>query len=173
MKTEKISRKIGEMDGSVLARFEEGHAGGATLFEMVSFLGRLGIAVSGPTVRKYVQTGLLPRSRRIGAKGKHQGSHGVYPAWCVRRIVEIKRRLGEGSTIEEIAGGSMPIQADCMQAAELLERIEEKVARQRERRAARGGRLAEMQRLVGEARRLVLDAAGQTAGPSGVERFAM
>ena len=32
---------------------------------------------SEATLRKYVQLGLLPRSVRVGRKGKHQGSQGI------------------------------------------------------------------------------------------------
>ena len=49
-----------------------------------------------------MQQGLLPRSRRVGKKGKHQGSMGLYPASAVRRINEIKRMMAESYTIEEI-----------------------------------------------------------------------
>ncbi len=58
--------------------------------------------MSEATFRKYVQLGLLPRSRRVGRKGKHQGSLGLYPATTVRRINEVKRMMAESYTIEEI-----------------------------------------------------------------------
>ena len=54
------------------------------------------------TFRKYVQLGLVPRSRRVGRKGKHQGSLGLYPATAVRRINAIKRLMAENYTIEDI-----------------------------------------------------------------------
>ena len=54
------------------------------------------------TFRKYVQLGLLPRSRRVGEKGKHRGSHGLYPAAAVRRIHLIKSLMDEGMTLEDI-----------------------------------------------------------------------
>ena len=38
-----------------------------------------GVRLSEATFRKWVQLGLLPRSRRVGRKGKHQGSLGLYP----------------------------------------------------------------------------------------------
>ena len=65
------------------------------------FRGR-GVKLSEATFRKYVQQGLLPRSRRVGRKGKHQGSMGLYPASAVRRVNEIKRMMAESYTIEEI-----------------------------------------------------------------------
>jgi hypothetical protein len=63
-----------------------------------------GIKFSEASFRKYVQQGLLPRSKRVGRKGKHKGSLGVYPAKTVRRINDVKRLMTEGYTIEEIQG---------------------------------------------------------------------
>jgi DNA-binding transcriptional MerR regulator len=61
-----------------------------------------GVALSEATFRKYVQVGLLPRSRRVGRKGKHRGSQGLYPVEAVRRINVIKKMMAEGLTLEEI-----------------------------------------------------------------------
>ena len=61
-----------------------------------------GVRLSEATFRKYVQTGLLPRSRRVGRKGKHRGSQGVYPVESVRRINAIKKMMAEGLTLEDI-----------------------------------------------------------------------
>src|SRR5438132_617252 len=46
--------------------------------------------------------GSTSRARRVGEKGKHRGSHGLYPASAVRRIHLIKSLMDEGSTLEEI-----------------------------------------------------------------------
>jgi DNA-binding transcriptional MerR regulator len=70
--------------------------------QVVDIFTRRGIRFSEATFRKYVQQGLLPRSRRVGRKGKHQGSLGLYPATTVRRINVIKRLQAEGHTIEDI-----------------------------------------------------------------------
>ena len=61
-----------------------------------------GVRLSEATFRKYVQAGLLPRSRRVGRKGKHRGSQGVYPVASVRRINAIKKMMAEGLTLEDI-----------------------------------------------------------------------
>ena len=61
-----------------------------------------GVALSEATFRKYVQAGLLPRSRRVGRKGKHRGSQGLYPVEAVRRINAIKKMMAEGMTLEDI-----------------------------------------------------------------------
>src|SRR4029079_12392400 len=61
-----------------------------------------GVRLSEATFRKYVQAGLLPRSRRVGRKGKHQGSLGLYPVEAVWRINVIKKMMAEGHTLEDI-----------------------------------------------------------------------
>jgi len=61
-----------------------------------------GVRLSEATFRKYVQSGLLPRSRRVGRKGKHRGSQGLYPVEAVRRINVIKKMMAEGMTLEDI-----------------------------------------------------------------------
>ena len=69
---------------------------------MVEVFRARGVKLSEATFRKYVQLGLLPRSRRVGRKGKHQGSMGLYPSTVVRRVNAIKRMMAESYTIEEI-----------------------------------------------------------------------
>jgi DNA-binding transcriptional MerR regulator len=61
-----------------------------------------GVQLSEATFRKYVQAGLLPRSKRVGRKGKHRGSQGLYPVETVRRIGVIKTMMAQGMTLEEI-----------------------------------------------------------------------
>lgn len=77
---------------------------GLTSRELVATFADQGIRFSEATLRKYVQLGLVPRSRRVGRKGKHLGSRGVYPVRAVRRINTIKRLMAERYTIEEIQG---------------------------------------------------------------------
>jgi len=60
------------------------------------------VRFSEATLRKYVQLGLLPRSVRVGRKGKHRGSCGVYPAHVIRRVNAVKVMMAENRTIEEI-----------------------------------------------------------------------
>ncbi len=75
---------------------------GLTSAELVAVFATQQIKFSEATLRKYVQIGLVPRSRRVGRKGKHLGSRGVYPVRSVRRINTIKRLMAERYTIEEI-----------------------------------------------------------------------
>ncbi len=75
---------------------------GLTSAELVAAFASREVKFSEATLRKYVQLGLVPRSRRVGRKGKHLGSRGVYPTRAVRRINTIKRLMAERFTIEEI-----------------------------------------------------------------------
>jgi hypothetical protein len=85
-----------------LQQIERAHADGLTAAQVIELLRARGIKLSEATFRKYVQLGLLPRSRRVGRKGKHQGSMGLYPPTTVRRVNAIKRMMAESYTIEEI-----------------------------------------------------------------------
>src|SRR5512138_3353238 len=85
-----------------IARIEAQHAGGLPAKAILEIFAPRGVALSEGTFRKYVQAGLLPRSRRVGRKGKHRGSQGLYPVQAVRRINAIKKMMAEGMTLEDI-----------------------------------------------------------------------
>lgn len=87
---------MGEPD---LVEIERGWSNGLTSRQIVDVFESRGIRFSEATLRKYVQLGLLPRSVRIGRKGKNQGSCGLYPANVVRRVNVVKRMLAENHTI--------------------------------------------------------------------------
>jgi DNA-binding transcriptional MerR regulator len=87
-----------------LRAVEGAYAEGITAVQIVDVFTSRGIKFSEASFRKYVQQGLLPRSRRVGRKGKHRGSLGVYPAKTVRRINGVKQLMADGYTIEEIQG---------------------------------------------------------------------
>ena len=59
---------------------------GLTSQELVAAFASRDVKFSEATLRKYVQLGLVPRSRRVGRKGKHLGSRGIYPVRAIRRI---------------------------------------------------------------------------------------
>ena len=90
------------LDEKVLSEIEEQSPAGLTAAQIIEAFVRRGIHLSEATFRKYVQLGLLGRSRRIGRKGKHQGSLGVYPATTVRRVNAIKQMMAAHYTIEDI-----------------------------------------------------------------------
>src|SRR5262245_18642839 len=87
-----------------LRAIEGTYAEGITAVQIVDVFTSRGIKFSEASFRKYVQQGLLPRSKRVGRKGKHRGSLGVYPAKTVRRINAVKQLMADGYTIEEIQG---------------------------------------------------------------------
>jgi DNA-binding transcriptional MerR regulator len=108
----------GLLDDRELREVEERYRDGITAVQVVDIFVARGLRFSEATFRKYVQQGLVPRSRRVGRKGKHRGSLGVYPARTVRRINAIKRLMGEGHTIEEI-------QEQFLRYTDILETLEE------------------------------------------------
>lgn len=94
--------KQGLLDEAELQAIETENPDGLTAVQVVDIFASRGVRFSEASFRKYVQQGLLPRSRRIGRKGKNRGSMGVYPTKTVRRINQVKSLMGEGYTIEEI-----------------------------------------------------------------------
>jgi len=87
-----------------LRAIETTYPDGLTAVQIVDAFTSRGIKLSEASFRKYVQQGLLPRSKRVGRKGKHKGSLGVYPAKTVRRINAVKQLMLDGYTVEEIQG---------------------------------------------------------------------
>ena len=87
-----------------LRAIETAYPEGLTAVQVVDAFTSRGIKFSEASFRKYVQQGLLPRSRRVGRKGKHKGSLGVYPPKTVRRINFVRRLMQDGYTIEQIQG---------------------------------------------------------------------
>jgi len=85
-----------------LVELERLFADGISSAEVLRLFQDRGVKLSEGTFRKYVQLGLLPRSRRVGKKGKHKGSKGLYPASVLRQIVAIKQMMSDGLTIEQI-----------------------------------------------------------------------
>ena len=92
-----------------IEQVERDRAAGITSGEVVRLFESKGARLSPSTFRKYVQVGLLPRSRRVGRKGKHTGSTGLYPVSVVRRIAVIKRMMAEGYTVEDIRGSFVTV----------------------------------------------------------------
>jgi DNA-binding transcriptional MerR regulator len=112
------SGATGILSDAEIEQIEATYPDGITAVQVVELFTSRDVRFSEASFRKYVQLGLLPRSRRIGRKGKHRGSMGVYPAKTVRRINEIKRLMADGYTIEEI-------QAQFLRFTDTLENLEE------------------------------------------------
>lgn len=87
---------------SELTKLEAERPDGLTSQEILGKLSGLGQNFSEASLRKYVQLGLLPRSVRVGEKGKHRGSKGLYPVRVVRQILAIKDMMAMDLTIEQI-----------------------------------------------------------------------
>jgi hypothetical protein len=90
------------MDELRLINAERQFAGGITSADLLNLFATWNVHMSEASLRKYVQLGLLPRSIRVGRKGKHQGSQGLYPVGVVRQILRIKELMAESYTIEDI-----------------------------------------------------------------------
>ena len=125
----------------MLERFEHEHPQGVTSQEILDTLAAHDVKFSEATLRKYVQLGLLPRSVRVGRKGKHQGSQGMYPANVVRQIQRIRDMMAQDFTIEEIQREFLFVRGD-------IEDLERSIAKvfdalreaSRERRSETTGR---------------------------------
>jgi len=121
----------GLLDSSELKKLEEAHHEGLTVSEIVSILATQGERLTEATFRKYVQLGLLPRSTRVGKKGKHRGSQGLYPPATLRRLLLIRSLMDQGFTIEQIRSQSTFVKIDIdtlrEKIDEVLKRIENTV----------------------------------------------
>lgn len=95
--------ELGFLDGE-LDDLERTCVDGLSSDAIIDLLGSKGIKLTEATLRKYVQLGLLPRSRRVGRKGGHRGSQGLYPASVIRRIQRL-RTMMQKYTIDEIKQG--------------------------------------------------------------------
>jgi hypothetical protein len=106
-----------------LDALERAHVEGMSVQQIVdAFTGR-GARLTEATFRKYVQLGLLPRSVRVGRKGKHRGSQGLYPATAVRQIDHIRRLMSQGFTMEEIQREFLFVRGDIDALRRQLKRV--------------------------------------------------
>ena len=132
---ERSTQELFEADE--LMTIEAKMPGGISSQEVISLFQERGVRLSEATFRKYVQLGLLPTSKRVGRKGKHRGSRGVYPVSVVRRINLIKALMQKGMTLEEIRDSFISIQNDIERVndaiADLFLRIEERIEHLRHR----------------------------------------
>ncbi len=115
-----------------IERIERDHASGISSKTIVEIFRPRGVRLSEATFRKYVQAGLLPRCRRVGQKGKHRGSQGVYPVDAVRRINAIKMMMAAGLTIDDIKSSFLVMKGHLDQAERevivVIDRLETQLA---------------------------------------------
>src|SRR5262249_51178624 len=124
-----------------LCRIEREHDAGISSQEILDAFASRGIKFSEATLRKYVQLGLLPRSVRVGRKGKHQGSQGMYPASVVRQIQRIKEMMADDYTIEEIQREFLFVRGDIEDLERTLSKVFEALkAAAKEKRSETSGR---------------------------------
>lgn len=144
------------IDDATLNRIEREHPQGLTSVEILDLFAESGVALSEATLRKYVQLGLLPRSVRVGRKGKHQGSQGIYPVGVVRQILRIKQMMASSLTIEQIQREVLFMRSDLQQLEQTLSSIFQKldtVLKERRREPA----ARSVAREVGDARAISKD----------------
>ena len=148
------------IDAETLAQLEKAHAAGLTSAEILDVFARHDVQLSEATLRKYVQLGLLPRSVRVGRKGKHQGSQGIYPVSVVRQVLRIKQMMGESYTIDQIQREFLFIRSEVEQLESMLTRIFKKLdGVLKERKAERV--TSAVQRDVSDARSLSKELMGR------------
>jgi len=111
---------MSQVDDNVLVSLERQYASGLTSSDLIDVCAAHGIQLSEATLRKYVQLGLLPRSVRVGRKGKHKGSLGMYPVRAIRQLVRIKEMMAENYTIEEIRRDFLFVRTDIEQLEQTL-----------------------------------------------------
>jgi len=120
---------MSQVDDNVLVSLERQYASGLTSSDLIDVCAAHGIQLSEATLRKYVQLGLLPRSVRVGRKGKHKGSLGMYPVRAVRQLVRIKEMMAENYTIEEIRRDFLFVRTDIEQLEQTLTGIFQTLSR--------------------------------------------
>ncbi len=162
-----------------LIQIEKAHPDGLTSAQIISIFQTRGTRLSEATFRKYVQLGLLPRSKRVGAKGKHRGSHGIYPCATVRRINSIKKLMAQSFTIEEIQRGftSFKQQIEAVESAleALFKGFEREIAQPRfdvARRRTLGRDIDVVKRTANDLVRRMIQIEAQVAWPEKAHRFA-
>jgi hypothetical protein len=100
------------LSDSELKRLEKKHAVGISSRAVVEAFQDKGARFSEATLRKYVQLGLLPKSQRVGTRGRHRGSTGLYPVMIVRLVNDIKAALDAGSTLDEVRIGRVGLEGE-------------------------------------------------------------
>ena len=129
------------MDGwteEKLQALELAHPEGLSVQQIVDLFTHQGERLTEATFRKYVQLGLLPRSHRVGMKGKHRGSQGLYPTTVVRQIDQLRKHMSSGFTIDEIQREFLFVRGDIGALEKQLERVLAGLEKAREERGREG-----------------------------------
>lgn len=118
-----MSRETGVLTEAQLSDVERRFTGGLTSRQVLEVFEEAGLGLTEATFRKYVQLGLLPRSRRVGRKGKFKGSQGIYPVGTVRRLNLIRRMMAQDLTLEQIQRSFHRFKDRIEELEEQLERL--------------------------------------------------
>jgi DNA-binding transcriptional MerR regulator len=137
-----------------LRQIEQDNPDGLSVQQIVEAFAARGEKLTEATFRKYVQLGLLPRSVRVGRKGKHRGSQGLYPATAVRQIDHIRRLMAQGFTMEEIQKEFLFVRGDVEALERQLERVYGAIESALDERQKQGGADPLVARQLDEAREL-------------------
>jgi len=144
------------IDENALSRIEKEYAAGVSSAQILDVFATHDVQLSEATLRKYVQLGLLPRSVRVGRKGKHQGSQGIYPVRVIREILRIKQMMAESFTIEQIQREVLFMRSDLQQLEQTLSSVFTKIDVVLKKKK-REGTAQSVVRDVGDARALSRD----------------
>lgn len=144
-----------------LAQLERDHAAGLSTHQVVGQFAARGVSLTEATFRKYVQLGLLPRSVRVGRKGKHRGSQGLYPPTIVRQIELVRRLMAQGYTIQEIQEEFVFLGSEIDGVARQLRRVVEAMERAATPRDADARPDEMIARLIADAQAVAEDLIGR------------
>ncbi len=132
-----VAKATGWHEGELEA-LEEAHPEGLGVQAIVAAFTARGDRLTEATFRKYVQHGLLPRSRRVRRQGKQRGSVGLYPVTTVRQLARIRALMAQGYTIDEIQREFLFVRGDIVALERQLRRVWAARDAAREERAASG-----------------------------------
>lgn len=157
-------RAVGLLDEEQLAEIERSAPEGVTSRQIVDLFESRGVRFSEATLRKYVQLGLLPRSVRVGRKGKHRGSCGLYPANVIRRVNLVKGMMAQDLTIEQIQRSFVRFKDEIDAIENKLRDLISGFERQARTPALEVERRRELEREIGEAKRAAGDLVRRITG---------
>ncbi len=106
-----------------IKKINEKHPNGLSSVEIVDIFKSRGIKFSEATFRKYVQMGLVERCRRVGQKGKHRGSRGLYPVTTIERINTIKKMISGDLTLEQLKGSYFSMRQKMEEARRVVNEV--------------------------------------------------
>lgn len=122
---------------SELRKINDQYSEGISSKEIVKIFQAKGVRFSEATFRKYVQMGLVERCKRVGQKGKHRGSHGMYPVSTVERINSIKKMISGDITLEQLKDSYFSIRQKMEEVDRMLSEVSDDVRSMSESKAKR------------------------------------